>query len=99
MTDHEAAWRAHQRARWMRPDADRWIRPDAERWIGPEAARFLKPGTKLEDLYPALTKKYRPDQPRIPAGQFGGGRWTDDLGNAPGTVRELMPPKTVAAPR
>ena len=98
MTDHEAAWRAHQRARWMRPDADRWMRPDAERWIGPEAARFLKPGTKLADLYPALTKKYRPDQPRIPAGQFGGGRWTDDLGNAPGTVRELMPPKTVAAP-
>jgi hypothetical protein len=75
MTDHEAAWRAHQRARWMRPDAERWIRPDA--------ARFLKPGTNLADVYPALARKYRLDQPRIPAGQFGG-----DAGRTIGEARQ-----------
>ena len=29
----------------------------------------------------ALTRKYSPDQPRIPAGQPGGGRWTDGGGD------------------
>jgi hypothetical protein len=57
MTDHEAAWLAHQRARWLRPDAERWIRPDA--------ARFLKPGTNLADVFPALARKYSPTQLRI----------------------------------
>jgi hypothetical protein len=84
MTDHESAWPAHQRARWMRRDAERWIRPDA--------ARFLKPGTDVADVFPALAKKYRPDRPRILAGQFGGGRWTDDWGSAPGMFRDLIKP-------
>ncbi|WP_292617288.1 hypothetical protein [Nitrobacter sp. 62-23] len=84
MTEHESAWLAHQRARWMRPDAERWIRPDA--------ARFLKPGIKLADAFPTLVRKYRPDQPRIPAGQPGGGRWTDDWGSAPAALSDLIKP-------
>jgi hypothetical protein len=84
MNDHEAAWLAQQRARWLRPDAERWIRPDA--------ARFLKPGTTPADVFPALARKYRPDQPRIPAGQPGGGRWTDDWRSAPGTLSDLIKP-------
>jgi hypothetical protein len=84
MASHESVFEAAQRARWMRPDAHRWIRPDA--------ARFLKPGMKLADVFPTLARKFRPDQPRIPAGQPGGGRWTDDWGSAPGTLSDLIKP-------
>lgn len=77
MTDHEATWRAHQHARWMGTDAQRWMRPDAERWIRQDVARFLKPVSDLADVFPALDRKFNPNQPRIPAGRTGGGRWTD----------------------
>jgi hypothetical protein len=78
MIDHEAAWRAHQRARWMQPDAQRWMSPDAARWIRPDVGRFLKPGTDPADVFPALDRKYSATQRRVPAGQPGGGRWTDE---------------------
>jgi hypothetical protein len=64
------AWLRHQQARWLRPDAYRWIRHDVE--------RFLKSGTNPADVFPALDRKYSPGQPRVPAGQAGGGRWTDE---------------------
>jgi hypothetical protein len=63
---------AAQRARWMRPDAYRWIRPDT--------ARFLTPGTHPYGVYPALQRKFSPDQPRVPAGNPDGGQWTDGGG-------------------
>ncbi|ABA04426.1 hypothetical protein Nwi_1164 [Nitrobacter winogradskyi Nb-255] len=68
MTSHESAFEAAQRACWMRPDAYRWIRPDA--------VRFLAPGTDPREVYPALQRKFNPDQPRVPAGNpdAGGGR-------------------------
>jgi hypothetical protein len=69
---HESAFEAAQRARWMRPDAYRWIRPDA--------ARFLVPGTDPRDVFPALQRKFNPDQPRVPAGNPDGGQWTDGGG-------------------
>jgi hypothetical protein len=69
---HESAFEAAQRARWMRPDAYRWIRPDA--------ARFLIPGTDPRDVFPALQRKFNPDQPRVPAGNPDGGQWTDGGG-------------------
>jgi hypothetical protein len=72
MIDRQAAWLAHQRKRWMRPDAYRWMRPDA--------VRFLKPGSDAANVFPALDRKYSPSQRRIPRGQPGGGRWTDDEG-------------------
>jgi hypothetical protein len=77
MIDHEAIWFKHQRQRWMRPDAARFIRPDGYRWIRPDVARFLKPGTNPADVFPALALKYNPNQPRVPAGNPGGGQWTD----------------------
>lgn len=80
MTDQQAIWLAHQRARFMRPDAARFMRPDAHRWIRPDVARFLKPGTNPADVFPALDRKYNPTQRRIPAGRTGGGRWTDEEG-------------------
>ena len=65
-----SAWLRHQQQRWLRSDAHFWVRPDA--------ARFLIPGTKVEDIYPALSRKYSPNQLRIQAGNPGGGRWTRD---------------------
>lgn len=72
MASHESVFEAAQRARWMRPDAYRWIRPDA--------ARFLAPGIDPRDVYPALQRKFNPDQPRVPAGNPDGGQWTDGGG-------------------
>jgi hypothetical protein len=76
------AWLAHQRARWMRPDAHRWIRPDV--------ARFLKPGTDPASVYPALARKYSPNQPRVPAGNgLESGRWTDGEGGIGALVKPM----------
>lgn len=69
MTCHAGVFEAAQRARWLRPDAHRWIRPDA--------ARFLVPGTDPLKVFPALQRKFSPDQPRVPAGSPDGGQWTD----------------------
>jgi hypothetical protein len=52
----------------MRHDAHRWVRQDADRW--------LRPG--FESALPTLDRKYSEDQPRVPAGNPGGGRWTSD---------------------
>lgn len=67
-----SAYETAQRERWMRPDARQWLRPDA--------ARFLIPGTDPQTVFPALARKFSPDQPRIPAGSPGGGQWTDGGG-------------------
>jgi hypothetical protein len=56
---------------------DRWIQPDAARWIRPDAERFLAPGTRAIDAFPALDRKFNPNQPRVPAGNSDGGQWTD----------------------
>ncbi|MCE3256966.1 MAG: hypothetical protein K0Q64_1049 [Nitrobacter vulgaris] len=56
------------------------MRPDAYRWIRPDAARFLVPGTDPREVYPALQRKFNPDQPRVPAGNPDGGQWTDGGG-------------------
>ena len=70
----QQAYLRHQQARFMRPDAVRWVRPDA--------AKFLKPGTRPRDVYPALATKYNDDQPRVPAGETGGGQWTSGSGGS-----------------
>lgn len=72
------AYDAHQRARWMRPDAHRWLRPDA--------MRFLVPGSDPTKIFPALDRKFNPNQSRVPAGSPDGGQWTDgdDIGQAGG---------------
>jgi hypothetical protein len=72
MDQRDAAWLRHQQSRWLRPDAHRWVRPDAH--------RFTVPGSVLADVFPALARKYNPDQPRVPAGNSDGGQWTDGSG-------------------
>jgi hypothetical protein len=74
MSSYHEAWLRHQQSRWLRPDAARWVRPDA--------ARFLAPGADIAKAFPALARKYNPDQPRVPTGNPDGGQWTD--GNAGG---------------
>ena len=59
---------------WLRYQQQRWMRPDAHRWVRPDAARFLRPGTNPIEVYPALARKYSPDQPRVPAGESGAGQ-------------------------
>jgi hypothetical protein len=69
MSPREDAYARHQQARWLRPDAARWVRPDA--------ARYLTPNADVTAVFPALERKYSPDQPRVPAGNPDGGQWTD----------------------
>jgi len=80
------AWAEAQRRRFMRPDAHRYVRPDAWRFMAPGAPRLLGkeavgyfwPDTKA--ARPTLSRKYNPDQPRVPAGNPDGGQWTIDGG-------------------
>lgn len=79
MPSYHEAWLRHQQQRWLRPDAARWVRPDA--------ARFLAPGADVAKAFPALARKYSPNQPRVPAGNPDGGQWTD--GTATGGITSL----------
>lgn len=91
MRDRENAWLRHQQQRFMRPDAARYLRPDA--------ARFLKPGTDPVEVYTALSLKYSADQPRIPRGRTGGGRWSHgDTGGDPATPSGIAEPMSFADP-
>jgi len=38
---------------------------------------------------------FNPDQPRLPAGQPGGGRWTDGGGDGPAPSADALPPQVV----
>jgi hypothetical protein len=78
MPSHHDAWLRHQQSRWLRPDAARWVRPDA--------ARFLQPGVDVVKAFPALARKYNPDQPRVPAGSSDGGQWTDGTSGGAGSL-------------
>jgi len=62
---------AHALARLTRHDAHRFLRPD---W-----RRYVQPGSELAKLSEQIERKYRPDQPRVPAGVREGGQWTFNL--------------------
>ena len=91
--DHQRgnAWARHRRARWLWPDAHRWMRSDADRWVRPDATRFIAPGGDVADAFPALSRKYNPGQPRVPAGNPDGGQWTDGGGPAGPRPRTSKP--------
>lgn len=71
----------YERKRWLRHDAHRFIRPD---W-----RRFVTPGSELAALYESFERKYRPDQPRMPAGDPAGGQWTSEGGGEEGDGGEI----------
>ncbi len=66
----------HQRQRFLRPDAYRWMRPDA--------ARFFKTQPLPRAVAAPGEHKFRVGQLRIPRGQEGGGRFTDEGGASGG---------------
>ncbi len=80
----------------LRPDIDAIEGLSAERealWARIDKATFLTPNEKraavgygpLDDGSDRVLQKYSPDQPRVPAGQPGGGQWTSgESGSAVG---------------
>jgi hypothetical protein len=75
----------------LRPDLDAIEALSTERealWSRIDKATFLTPNEKrsavgygpLEEGGNDISRKYRPDQPRVPAGQSGGGQWTNGEG-------------------
>jgi hypothetical protein len=84
MTTLHDSQAAHRR-RWMRPnahlyirqDAGRFMAPGAPRLVGAEVVKYFESVAGSERDLPTAERKYSPNQPRIPAGRFGGGRWTD----------------------
>jgi hypothetical protein len=74
---------AHALARWTRHDAHRFLRPD---W-----RRYVQPASELARLSEQIERKYRPDQPRVPAGVAEGGQWTGTLdpSSESGEVQDL----------
>ncbi len=66
----------------------RSIRPNGHLYWRPDAARWMKPERVLPSAY-AGEVKYRPDQPRVPAGNPRGGQWTRDDETGFGGVNPL----------
>lgn len=65
------------RNNFMRPDYSRFLRPDGKRWRRPDSARFHCPLSGLCSII--QERKYRSDQPRVPAGSPDGGQWTSGV--------------------
>jgi hypothetical protein len=87
MTRNDSEWLEHQLKRWMRPDAHRFVRPD---W-----RRFVRPGFERDHPFALYERKYDPSQPRVPAGDPAGGRWTSGSGavgrNDPRLISDATP--------
>ena len=71
--------RARELARWTRPNAHHFVRPD---W-----RRHVARGSELAAYFENIERKYRPDHARVPAGDPGGGQWTEEEGSGEGTAR------------
>jgi len=56
----------------------RGMRPDAHLFVRPDWRRHVRPGFEDDLPFALYEQKYRPDQPRVPAGSREGGQWTDD---------------------
>ena len=72
---------------------DRWTRPNAHLFVRPDWRRFV-PHDQDEHPFAFYENKYRPDQPRVPAGSRegvqrtgggGGGQGDDGGGSGSGT--------------
>jgi len=73
---------------------DRWTRPDAHLLVRPDWRRFV-PRDADDHPFALYERKYRPDQPRVPAGNSDGGQWTADGGGGsrlPGSQPTSKPP-------
>jgi hypothetical protein len=76
-----------------------WARPDARNFVRPDWRHSVKPESDAASVFDIYERKYRPDQPRVPAGSREGGQWTDE-GAETRTVAGSPPrkrPQTVLA--
>ncbi len=72
---------------WARLEKTSFLTPDEKRaaiGYGPTPA-----GSRNKFHSPTLTDKFSPTQPRIPAGQPGGGQWTDGDGDGGGVINDV----------
>lgn len=58
---------------------DRWTLPNAHLFVRPDGRRFA-PQDQNDHPFAFYEQKYRPDQPRVPAGNADGGQWTSEVG-------------------
>lgn len=71
---------------------ERWTRPNAHLFVRPDWRRFV-PRDQDDHPFALYENKYRPDQPRVPAGNPDGGQWTADGGSrSPGSQPTIKPP-------
>lgn len=85
---------------------DRWTRPNAHLFVRPDWRRFA-PRADAEHPFARYEQKYRPDQPRVPAGSREGGQWAsggeggggeaEDGGGAGSPEEETTPERTRVA--
>lgn len=78
------AYLTRQRERWTRPNAHLFVRPDWRRFV---------PRDQDDHPFALYENKYRPDQPRVPAGNPDGGQWTcAGEGGSGGPEEAELPP-------
>lgn len=65
------------------------MRPDAHRRVRADAARYLKSGSDLTGAFSTFDRKYNRNQPRVPAGNSEGGRWTSGAVGSGGTASPM----------
>ena len=65
----------------------------------PDWRRHVKNVSELAAYYESIERKYRPDQARVPAGDPGGGQWTDEGGAGGGDVNRSRNGTSVARQR
>lgn len=75
---------------------ERWARPNAHLFVRPDWRRFV-PCDQDDHPFALYENKYRPNQPRVPAGSREGGQWTAD-GAGGGSRSPGSQPTTRPAP-
>lgn len=77
-------------------DLSRWMRPDAHRFVRPDWQQHVQEDSELAAVLGLYEQKYRPDQPRVPAGSREGGQWTYEGGASPVSAAANKP--SIGAP-
>jgi hypothetical protein len=73
---------AQLRTEYLERALTRWARPDARNFVRPDWRHSVKPESDAASVFDIYQRKYRLDQPRVPAGSRQGGQWTDEGGRS-----------------
>jgi len=75
---------------------ERWTRPNPHLFVRPDWRRFV-PQDQDDHPLAFYENKYRPDQPRVPAGSREGGQWTaDGAGSQPTAKPPINDPRIIS---